>query len=207
MRRRRSAAVLVLAAGSILTLVGLIGLLNSSGDRTSTEASDPAPTLGPTAAPQSTSTTTPTDKPSAPTAGPTREPTPSASPTTTPEPEDPELFLSEILTTGIRTGDVDGLFDRLHPQVFQVFSADDCRSTLAEVADPAFELTIREVAAPAPWVWPIDGLEIDVADAVAVEVSRLVENQTIIQEMHIAMTDGTWRWFTDCGDPLEGAGQ
>jgi len=46
-----------------------------------------------------------------------------------------------------------------------------------------------------------------VADAVAVEVSRLVENQTIIQEMHIAMTNGTWRWFTDCGDPRGGAGQ
>ncbi|NIR41094.1 MAG: hypothetical protein GWN79_25125, partial [Actinobacteria bacterium] len=41
-----------------------------------------------------------------------------------------------------------------------------------------------------------------IPEAIPVEVSRLDNGETIIQELHWAVVDGRYEWFTDCGKPV-----
>ncbi len=119
-----------------------------------------------------------------------------------PPEEDPEQFL-RLLVDGLR-GDVDFLVSRLNDATIAIYGEEQCRATLAGLQDPQTELEIREIGPIAPWDYVVDGVTTPIPDALPVEVQRLADGQTIIQELHWQLVDGLWTWFSDCGDPIPG---
>jgi hypothetical protein len=116
--------------------------------------------------------------------------------------EDPEQFL-RLLVDGLR-GDVDFLVSRLNDATIVIYGEEQCRSTLAGLQDPQTELEIREIGPIGPWDYVVDGVNTRIPDVLPVEVQRLADGQTIIQELHWQLVDGSYTWFSDCGEPIPG---
>jgi hypothetical protein len=114
--------------------------------------------------------------------------------------ETPVAFYGAF-AAAMQAGDVDALVGRLHPTTFERYDDATCRAYLAAVADDDFAAEVTDAAPPARWSWTTDGLERDIGDAIAVRV-RIGTRE---QETHLAPVDGQLRWFTDCGNPKEGA--
>ena len=119
-----------------------------------------------------------------------------------PPEEDPEQFL-RLLVDGLR-GDVDFLVSRLNEATIVIYGEEQCRATLVGLQDPQTELEIREIGPIATWDYVVDGVTTPIPDALPVEVQRLADGQTIIQELHWQLVDGLWTWFSDCGEPIPG---
>jgi hypothetical protein len=113
-----------------------------------------------------------------------------------------EASVREFLTTfeaAVRSGDVDTLRRDLHPSVVDVYGAAGCDATLERAVDEQFDMTVRSVAPPAPWVWEHEGGSVTIDDAVAVAVTRRDRGRTPVDtEIHLAPADGRLRWFTRC---------
>jgi hypothetical protein len=58
-----------------------------------------------------------------------------------------------------------------------------------------------EVHAPGAFTWQSDGLSRDVPDTNDVVATQNGLSVTI----HVALVDGQWRWFADCGNPAPNA--
>jgi len=150
----------------------------------------PTPTLTPTL----TAAPTPTASPVTPTAPPTA--TPSAPPAL--DPPTVEEF-ADALLAAFQSGDTQYLFDRVHPLVFDRYGIRQCRRHINGLpADPSASWTVQSSSGPAPWEWETDGLTTTVSDAWTVTIRIPDEGQ---REIHFAPFEGTWRWFTDCGEP------
>jgi hypothetical protein len=106
------------------------------------------------------------------------------------------------LVAATRDGRADVLLDRLHPAVIERYGVDACRSYLSAAGVFPLDLTAREATAASRWTWETDGVRADVTDVVLVEVSRVINGETVLQELHLARADGSLGWFTDCGEPL-----
>jgi hypothetical protein len=161
----------------------------------------PAPTAPitasplPTAPPTPTAVPTPTPSPDPPTAPPSVPP--SAPPTL--DPATPEEF-ADALLAAFQSADTQYLFDRLHPLVFERYGERQCRRHVnGFAADPSASWTVLSSSGPAPWEWETDGLTTTVSDTWTVSIEIPDEGQG---EVHFAPSEGTWRWFVDCGDPL-----
>jgi hypothetical protein len=88
----------------------------------------------------------------------------------------------------------------MHPAVIDRYGAATCDAFAAGSRAPA-NIVLTQLEAPSNYSWPTDGLTRDVPDtntAQATEGGRAVT-------VHIALVDGLWRWFTDCGTPVAGA--
>ena len=108
-----------------------------------------------------------------------------------------------MLDEALATGDVDGeLFSRIHQATLDRYGEESCRSYLSGLPPQERGLRIREVNEPGPWRYETDGAARTIAEAIGVEVDRVVNGETIIQELHLAVVDGRFEWFTDCGEPL-----
>lgn len=83
--------------------------------------------------------------------------------------------------------------------MLETFGEETCRRYLADLAgsEPP-ELAYREHAAAESWDWEVDGRVVTIPDAAAVEVDRQVGGQTIVQEIHVAIVDGSLVTFIDC---------
>jgi hypothetical protein len=159
----------------------------------------PAPTVLSTASPAPTAPPTPTSAPT-----PSPSPTPGtaspAVPSTTPPALDPPTAdeFADALLVAFQSGDSQYLFDRLHPAVFDRYGMRQCRRHIDGLpADPSARWTVQSSSGPAPWAWETDGLTTTVSDAWTVTTRIPDEGQ---REIHFAPFEGTWRWFTDCGE-------
>lgn len=228
MSRRDITIIAVLAGLGLLFLT--LGVIASGGDdagdpvaapsspTTTVGAAEttvaPAPAPSPTPPPPATSaapapsptppppaTTEPPSATTEPPPAPTTSAPPQPAPTTTAAPpETPQDFLA-LLVEGLR-GDAALLVSRLNQATIDIYGEEQCLATFAQVLDPDTEITIREVGDPGPWEYVIDGIVTPLEDVLPIEVERLVNGQTIIQELHWKLVDGRWTWFSDCGDPL-----
>ena len=189
MDRQRLALVMTIV-GLAMIVVATVGLLGSGGG---SEGGAGEETIAATSTPTSTTTTTTTTSTTT---------SSTISTTTTVSGEDPEEFL-RLFVGGLR-GDVDFLVSRLNEKTIAIYGEDQCRTTLAGLLDPEAELEIREIGPIAPWDYVIDGITTGIPDALPVEVQRLADGQTIIQELHWQLVDGAWTWFSDCGEPITG---
>jgi len=197
---RRQVGLALAGVGAALVLLGGVAVATDSDD-----AITAAPPAEPTVAPQPQPTAEPTPTPE-PTATATPEPTATAEPTPTPEPteiptEDPEAFLA-LLVQGLRD-DPELLLSRLNQATFDRYGEAQCRETLPLVLDETAELTLRELGEVGPWDYVTDEVSTALENVTRVEVSRIAAGQTLIQELHWQLVDGSWTWFSDCGVPLE----
>ena len=116
--------------------------------------------------------------------------------------ETPEEFLV-VLNTAFATQDGATLAARLSQLTIDIYGAEGCDAYFTGIfANPQPQLTMREVLGVGNWDYVIDGITTAVPDATSVEVSREVDGQTVIQELHWQLVDGRYTWFTDCGEPL-----
>lgn len=136
---------------------------------------------------------------------PTFPPTPSAAPTSNSSPALPALDpptaeeFADALLAAFQAGDTPYLLDRMHPLVFERYGERQCRSHVnGFAADPSASWTVESSSGPTPWEWETDGLTNTVSDNWTVAI-RIPEEGP--REIHFAPFEGTWRWFTDCGEP------
>ena len=126
-----------------------------------------------------------------------------ADPVDTPHPV--EEFVTRF-AEAVRSGDHGFLIDRLHPAVFDRYGASQCEAYIPIVINTDLRLLVRDASEPGPYVWETDGVSGDVAAAYTVVVARIELGETVIQEIHLARSDGELRWFTDCGVPRSAGG-
>jgi hypothetical protein len=166
----------------------------------------PAPVVRPTAiataepipSPPPTHTPTPT-----PTALPTSSPTPTPSPSPASSPTlDPATADEFALELAAALNDRDGtyLLSHLHPAVIARYGQTQCVDHIATLTGGA-SWQVQESSGPVGWDYVSDELTTTVPDAWSVTVRQL-NGDPELRELHFAPADGTWRWFTDCGDPV-----
>jgi hypothetical protein len=119
------------------------------------------------------------------------------------EAADVEAFI-EAYNAAYRSGNVQTLFDNLHPAVLERYGAEACRTYLEQVIEEPVELELLQAEPLESWNWERDDRSTVVPNALAVLVNFTAQGQSEQREVHFALReDGTLAWFTDCGEPLE----
>jgi hypothetical protein len=118
----------------------------------------------------------------------------------------PETLSEFVVALGRALQNHDSAFlrARLHPAVIERYGSAACDAYAAGPRTP-IEFTVQSATAPVVYSWSTDGLTRDVPGTNSVDVTSVAEGQAQPATIHVAYVDGTWRWFTDCGDPLPGA--
>jgi hypothetical protein len=194
--RRRLGAVL-LVAGLALIGVGAYGLATAGSAPTSAVAGSPS-------LPPPTQVTEPSGTPTPVPPTPTPAATPTATPTPTPSPDPVDVaraFYAELVA-GIRATDADRLIALLHPATLDRYGLAACQVNLGTLDDPAFDIVVGAVDAPADWDYVTDERTTTIPSAWTVHATFTSQGETSERELHVAMVGDELRWFTDCGTPL-----
>lgn len=101
-----------------------------------------------------------------------------------------------------RAGDEKFFFDRLAPQVIELYGEGQCRAQTERQQGTGSEFEVRSVQGPQAAEVTLDNQKISVADAYVVELVIRGGTQERTQTSHVIVIDGLVRWFTDCGNPL-----
>ncbi len=121
---------------------------------------------------------------------------------------DPEISFNvrsfvEKFNTAFILEDVDTLHSLLHPAVFERYGLEACYSYVESVIGNTVQVEIVEVLAFGWWDWEMDEFVSSLDNVFSVLVNAGLLNQSSQQEIHYGQVeDGSLRWFTDCGDPL-----
>jgi hypothetical protein len=127
-------------------------------------------------------------------------PTASASAEPTPDLATLDAFVSD-LAAAIRRGRDAELMAALHPAVIERYGDATCQAHIAaNVSGGSVRWEILEVTGPAPWPYASDGMETLMTETWTVRV-RQPGADPEERDLHFAHVEGTWRWFTDCGEP------
>jgi hypothetical protein len=117
-----------------------------------------------------------------------------------------QMIIEEFVAAynaAFQAGDVEALFESLHPAVVELYGAEACPTYLDSVVANPIQLELLQITGPADWAWEIDGVSTDIEGAFTVAVNVTVQGETSESEVHFALReDGSIGWFTDCGDPL-----
>jgi hypothetical protein len=131
-------------------------------------------------------------------------PVPSASLSPTPSPsaaaETVQAFLP-LFAAAFRSGDSAFLLAHLHPAVITLYGQQQCETYTGTLTDPTRAYRITSVSAPGTYAYSPDGRSIQVPDVLTVRVRQTAYGQKVSGPIHLAVVDGTVRWFTDCGTP------
>ena len=192
----RTIGIGLMALGAVVIAIGAIGFF-STGD--AQQAAAPTSSVETSTSTTTTSSTTSTTTTSLAISTTT---TSSIASSTTQPPETAEEFLA-LFNAAFESGDVAFLSARINQATLDIYGAEQCDMYLDVVIQTFPPLKFRELGGVGLWNYVIDGITTPIEEAAAVEVSRIVEGQTIIQEVHWKLVDGVYTWFTDCGDPLE----
>jgi hypothetical protein len=210
-------------AGAVLAMVtrGPAGSATAIATATPTPMSTASSTVAPTSStpttpsatvavpstpvqPTATAAASPSSGPSpSAAASPSPEPSPSAvpSPTLAADPTDIPAFVAD-LGRAIDRGSGRFLLAHLHPAVIDRYGARACRLYTSTTRLDGLSLEHLGSDGPAAWDWVLDELTTAIPDAWTVTVVWRQPDLEEQREIHIAPADGTWRWFTDCGDPV-----
>jgi hypothetical protein len=102
-----------------------------------------------------------------------------------------QKFLNQ-LDEAVRKGDTDFRVARLHPAVIERYGEQQCHDFLASPQ-----------AGPDPFDFTTDDGAVPIPDAQLVLVKETFEKKTTTRELHVAKVDGEFRYFIDCGTPLQ----
>jgi hypothetical protein len=175
---RRGVSLVLLIAGSALSLTGILGLAFGWGK------SSPS-----TTAPQSVATPA------------SSSPTPTQAPTvSTPTPAMAAAFVT-LLGSGIHRGDTEFLVANLDPAVVNLYGEQACRAHLAQFHDQTFSFAVRQVGPLQRWTWAVDGRSVGIPQAFAVTAVESTGGRHRATTVHVAARGTRLGWFTDCGTP------
>jgi len=128
----------------------------------------------------------------------------SASPSTTSASERPAAFLAAFVRA-LRSGNATFLYDRLDPAVIARYGAQACRSAIPGLFDSTAALTLSSVTGPSTFNYATDGKSVAVPNVYTFTVTGVVFGQPATRQYHLALLDGRFHTFFDCGTPLAGA--
>jgi hypothetical protein len=115
------------------------------------------------------------------------------------EPATAAEFAAE-LAAAITAGRTNYLVEHLHPAATERYGERQCRNYVrSQVAGDNANWEIQD-SRPEAWDYASDGQTTNIADAWAVTI-RQPGADPEMRDLHFGPADGTWRWFTDCGDP------
>jgi hypothetical protein len=98
-------------------------------------------------------------------------------------------------------GDVDFLYFSLHPAVPNRYSEEACRDYLSSTINPEASITFVQETARGSFDYETDGLTETIDDAITLDVLvTTADGETVVETHAVENPDGTFAWFTDCGD-------
>ena len=115
--------------------------------------------------------------------------------------EDPAQFFAAF-TTAVKNGDTTFLAERAHPAVIARYGTAQCATFVAQLVDPSIDLHIVSVSGPGPFDYASDGKSTVVPDTYVFHVDGTASNSPGPRDYHLALVDGRFRLFVDCGTPL-----
>jgi hypothetical protein len=118
--------------------------------------------------------------------------------------EDPAEFLA-LFVQALRSGDAGFLFDRVDPAVIARYGDPACRATIPSLFDASASLTLRSTTGPATFAYEGDGKSVAVPDVYTFTVDGTLGGLPATRDYHLALVDGSFHLFLDCGTPLPGA--
>ena len=126
---------------------------------------------------------------------------PTAIPTGVLDPATAEEFATD-LAAAISDGQNLYLLARLHPATIDRYGLEQCRAYISDtISGSPITWEVQSSAGPAPRDYITDDLTTPIAcDAWAVTVRQPGADPD--RDLHFAPFEGTWRWFTDGGEPL-----
>ncbi|HVM40189.1 MAG TPA: hypothetical protein VM618_05335 [Acidimicrobiia bacterium] len=185
MRPLRLAGLVLTGLGLFSMAVGIVGVLTEEDDAP-LDAAATSETTTSVAAEVTTTSAAP-------------------STTTTEAPETPQEFYA-LWNEAAAGDDVDTLIARLHPGVLEFYGEEQCRGHVGRFA-ASIRIEFVSVGEPKDYDY---GSEREnrpyvVEDALPVDVVvHRGDDGGTEQVAHLARVDGQLRWFTDCGDVLDG---
>ena len=175
-------AIGLMVAGVLAAAGGAVGIATNNGGSTEVVASaSPTGSVPVSPAPVPSGSLSPTPSPSA-------------------AAETVRAFLP-LFAAAFRSGDAAFLLARLHPAVITLYGQRQCETYTATLTDPTRAYRITSVSAPGTYAYSPDGRSIRVPDVLTVRVRQTAHGQRVNGPIHLAIVDGTVRWFTDCGTP------
>jgi len=118
--------------------------------------------------------------------------------------EKPAAFLASFVRA-LRSKDAAFLYDRLDPVVIARYGAPACRSAVPGLFDSTVALKLTSVNGPSTFTYASDGKSVRVPDVYTFDVTGVVFGQAATRHYHLALLDGRFHTFLDCGTPLPGA--
>jgi hypothetical protein len=118
--------------------------------------------------------------------------------------ETPQGFLA-VFVRAEHSGDGSFLLARLDPVVLGRYGSAQCQAAVARLTDPSAALRLVSVSGPAPYVYSTDGHSATIPNTYTLHVTGTDNYQAVTRDVHFALVHHTFRFFTDCGQPLAGA--
>ena len=110
----------------------------------------------------------------------------------------------DVFNAAFADGNIDHLYQLLHPTVIDLYGEDACRAYLGTIVEIPTTLEYIDAARIGAWNFERDDTSIPVDFAYAVQANFTANDQTAQQELHLTLPgDESVRWFTDCGDPVQ----
>lgn len=196
---RRTVGLALMVAGGVVVVVALIGMLTGGGasteaGATSTSTSTTTTSAATTAATTTAATTTPTMTILESTTAASTTTAPTTTVAVQPDPvEAIETFVPEFAGM-IAAGDVQGLFDTLHPAVLDAQDTDLCRTYIEREI-----LALVDYRLSGPVTGPVSTtFGSTTVDMYSGPVSFTYQGQSFDSTATFALDDGEVRWFTTC---------
>jgi hypothetical protein len=121
-------------------------------------------------------------------------------PTATPGPQETVAQFLQLFNTAIQTGDDTFLLDRLNPHVIETYGEKNCAAAVAAMVDSTSSFTIKSISGPEPWTWNAPGVSILIDHVYTVSVQRVIEGESSMQDIHLAVVEDHLTWFRTCAD-------
>jgi hypothetical protein len=112
--------------------------------------------------------------------------------------EAPQQFLSSF-TTALRDGDRNFLLDRMDPAVIERYSTAQCQTKTRTLLDPGAQLQLLRVTGPEVYEYSSSGQTTRVGQVYTFNVTGSLYGTSATRDLHFALVDGKFRFFTDCG--------
>jgi len=192
------------ALGALLVIVGVVLLMSGDGGEVSASPPAPAsatdtPTATDTPAPTPAETSTPAPTETATPATPTATAAPTPSPVPTPLPAESVADFVLAFDTALSTGDLDFVFERIHPVAIAGFGAEFCRQFVDSQFSQATAMSLQgEPAGPSSTVVETPAGETTIDDYYTGAVELILQGQTFEIEAGWAVVDGKVFWLTSC---------
>jgi hypothetical protein len=98
--------------------------------------------------------------------------------------------------------DVDFLVDHLAQATLDRYGEAQCRSYLETHAGTATDIQVQSLTYPEPFDYTTDGLSTVIPDSILVDITLQALGTPTTGSLHLLMEAGQFKWFTDCGTPL-----